>query len=154
MAGVVLNYTTSVKAEKTVQEIQTLLVKHGVERLMIEYADGRPSGISFVAKTEWGEQGFRLPVNVDAMHALLKAEKRAGRLPSISVPQANDRAHAERVAWRVVAEWLKAQMTLIASRMVSLDQVMLPYLVQGDGRMLYVTYREKAMKELTQGEGD
>lgn len=152
MAGVVLNYSTTVAAAKTAGEVQALLAAHGVQRIMIEYDGGSPSGISFEAKTEWGPQAFRLPVDVDAMHRLLVAEKRAGRLPGISAPQAQDRGHAEKVAWRVVAEWIRAQMTLVASRMVPLEQVMLPYLVRGDGQTLYVTYRERALRELTKGD--
>ena len=104
--------------------------------------------MSFLADTEWGEQAFRLPVDVVAMQLLLRDENRAGRLPGISEVMAQDRAHAERVAWRVVAEWLRAQMTLIASRMATLDQVMLPYLVQADGRSLYAGYREQGLKML------
>jgi hypothetical protein len=151
MATIIENYTTKIAATKTASEIQELLAKHGVQTIMLEYSEGHPVGVSFVAKTEWGEKVFRLPVNVDAMHQLLRAEKRAGRLPGISEPVAQDRAHAERVAWRVVAEWLRAQMTLIASRMATLDQVMLPYLVQGDGRSLYAAYREQGLRELTAG---
>ncbi len=151
MAGIIENYTTKIAATKTASEIQELLAKHGVEQIMLKYSAGQPTGVAFVAKTEWGEKGFSLPVNVDAMHQLLRAEKRAGRLPGISETLAQDRAHAERVAWRVIAEWLRAQMTLIASQMATLDQVMLPYLVQGDGRSLYAAYREQGLRELTSG---
>lgn len=45
----------------------------------------------------------------------------------------------------------RAQMTLIASRMATLDQVMLPYLVQGDGRSVYAAYREQGLIALTSG---
>lgn len=145
------NYTTKVAAARTAGEIQELLAAHGVNAIMLTYDNGRPVGVSFQATTEFGPRPFRLPVDVDAMHALLRAEKRAGRLPGISAPQAEDKAHAERVAWRVIFEWLRAQMTLIASRMVTLDQVMLPYLVVDGDRSLYAAYRESGLRELTGG---
>ena len=145
------NYTTKIAASKTAGEIQQLLIAHGVQAIMLEVSEGRPTGVAFRAETAMGPRDFRLPVDVDAMHQLLIREKRAGRLPSISEPLAQDRAHAERVAWRVVAEWLRAQMTLIASHMATIDEVMLPYLVMGDGRSLYATYQENGLRELTAG---
>ena len=81
----------------------------------------------------------------------IRAALAAARLPGISAPQAEDKAHAERVAWRVIFEWLRAQMTLVASRMVTLDQVMLPYLVVDGDRSLYAAYRESGLRELTGG---
>ncbi len=145
------NYTTKIGSTRTAGEIQELLADHGVQRIGIEYDAGRPTSIAFEVTTEVGPQAFRLPVDVDAMHHLLKAEKAAGRLPGISAALAQDRTQAERVAWRVVYEWLRAQMTLIASRMATIDQVMLPYLVTDDGRTLYVAWREQGLRELTRG---
>ena len=145
------NYTTKVAAKRTASEIQEVLSGHGVTRIMLEFADGAPTGIAFEALTELGPRSFRLPVDVDAMHRLLIREKRAGRLSGISQALAQDRAHAERVAWRVVAEWIRAQMTLVASQMATLDQVMLPYLVTATGHTLYADYREQGLRALTDG---
>lgn len=145
------NYTSKVAAARTAGEIQELLAAHGVSAIMLSYDKGRPTGVSFQAETEFGPRPFRLPVDVDAMHRLLRQEKAAGRLPGISAALADDRQHAERVAWRVIYEWLRAQMTLVASRMVTLDQVMLPYLVVDGDRSLYAAYRESGLRELTGG---
>ena len=148
---IIENYTTKVAATKTASEIQELLAAHGVERIGLTYKKGRPAGIAFEATTDLGPQAFQLPIDVDAMHQLLRREKAAGRLPGISAALADDREHAERVAWRVVAEWLRAQMTLVASRMATLDQVMMPYLVVDGGRSMYSVYREQQLRELTAG---
>ncbi|PKQ20167.1 MAG: hypothetical protein CVT66_06185 [Actinobacteria bacterium HGW-Actinobacteria-6] len=150
--AIVENYTTSISATKTAAEIQRRLAESGASKVMIEYRDSRPSGVVFEAQTEFGPRSFVLPIDVDAMHQLLVAEKRAGRLPGISAPLARDRAQAERVAWRVVAEWVRAQMTLIAARMATLDQVMLPYLVVDGQRSLYEAYRSEGLRELTGGQ--
>lgn len=123
-------------------------------KIMTEFVDGRPVGITFEAGTEFGPRMFRLPVDVDAMALLLRQEKDRNRLPGISYNLATDRAHAERVAWRVIAEWITAQMTLVATRMATLDQVMLPYLVVDGDRSLYATYREQQQLQLTGGGSD
>jgi hypothetical protein len=52
-------------------------------------------------------------------------------------------ASTERVAWRIAKDWLEAQLAILQSEMVSIDQVMLPYLhVDGD-KTLYQAYAER-----------
>lgn len=152
----VLNYTTTIAASKTVMEVQNLLAKHGASRIAIDYTDGSPSGVTFALPTPHGERFFTLPVDVDAMHALLARESRMGRLKGgKSRAVMESRQQAERVAWRVVKDWLAAQLALVQTQMASIDQVMLPYLhVDASGRTLYGAYREReAVLELGAGEG-
>ncbi len=52
------NYTTTVSAAKTAGEIQALLAAHGVQRLMLEYAEGKPTGVTFQMETV-NRPGFR-----------------------------------------------------------------------------------------------
>lgn len=141
----VLNYTTQIAASKTIGEVQALLAKHGAVRIAIDYADGAPSGLTFALTTPHGPRLFTLPVDVDAMHRLLIAESRAGRLrggKSRSIMES--RGQAERVAWRVIKDWLAAQLALVQTQMAAIDQVMLPYLhADRSGRTLYAAYRDR-----------
>lgn len=148
----VLNYTTQVDALKTAGEIQQRLATHGASRIMIEYSDRRPSGITFELEVETGPALFTLPVNVDAMHRLLIQQDKAGKLASskLRAAERSSREQAERVAWRVIKDWLEAQLALIETRMVALDQVMLPYLRVGE-LTVYEQYR--AQRALTAGGG-
>lgn len=131
----VLNYTTSIAVTKTVGEMQTMLGKAGAARIAVDYVDGCPSALSFMLATPHGQRHFTLPVNIDAMHRLLRQEVK-GRLA--------EREQAERVAWRILKDWLAAQLALVATEMVGMDQVMLPYLqVEANGRTLYDTYRDR-----------
>lgn len=50
---------------------------------------------------------------------------------------------AANVAWRVVKDWLEANLALIAAQMATLDEVMLPYLHVDEGRTLWQAYRER-----------
>lgn len=43
----ILNYTTSVESEKTISEIQKCLVKHGATKIVTDYHEGLPSGVTF-----------------------------------------------------------------------------------------------------------
>lgn len=140
----VLNYTTSIAAAKTLGEVQTMLARHGAARVAVDYTDGKPSGVSFTLTTPHGARLFTLPVDVDAMHRLLVTEYDAGRLKGAkSATVARSREQAERVAWRVVKDWLAAQLALVQTQMAAIDQVMLPYLRVDEHRTLYAAYRDR-----------
>lgn len=144
-----LNYTTTIAVAKTVGEIQTMLGASGASAIMVRYADRRPVAVSFSLAGPHGDRAFTLPVDVAAMEKVLVQQRRAGQIPRrYSSPE-----QAERTAWRVVKDWLAAQLTLVEAQMASLDQVMLPYLhVDGDVT-LYESYRlreQRAIEAATQ----
>lgn len=140
----VLNYSTKIAATKTVGEMQTALAKAGASRITVDYDEASPSALSFMLVTPHGPRHFTLPVNVEAMRALLISEDRAGRIRSGTRAERTSREQAERVAWRVMKDWLLAQLSLVATEMVGMDQVMLPYLqIDSSGKTLYANYQER-----------
>lgn len=151
----VLNYTTKISSSKTIGEVQALLARHGASRIAVDYTDGQPSGLTFALVTPHGPRLFTLPVDVDAMHRLIVAEDQADRLKSGGMSKAmrRSREQAERVAWRVIKDWLAAQLALVATEMAALDQVMLPFLHVDDGRTLYGAYRERENLLELEGKG-
>jgi hypothetical protein len=148
-----LNYTTTVPASRTIGEMGEMLAKAGAASIATQYDAGKPVGLQFTLNTEFGLKTFALPVDVHAAHRLLQELDAAKKLPHAaqrakgyySTPQ-----QAERVAWRVMKDWLEAQLALLQYRMVALDQVMLPYLVGGDGKTLYEAYKDN-QRALTTG---
>ena len=76
---------------------------------------------------------FRLPSNVDGVWKTLVRDNEAGRVPR----RFAERTQAQRVAWRVLKDWVEAQMSILEAGMVSLDQVMLPYLLAPGGETVY-----------------
>jgi hypothetical protein len=111
----------------------------------VQYAEGRATGLGFILKTPHGDRAFTLPVDVDAVRRLLLKQENDGAFRSLrkGAGTFSNPEHAERVAWRVVKDWLVAQLAMIEAQMATLDQVMLPYLhVDGD-KTLYAAYRER-----------
>lgn len=148
----VLNYTTKISALKTVGEMQQMLADYGAARIGVDYDNGGPTALSFVLTVRETPQVFNLPVDVDAMHRLLVKRSRAGQLKSLSRREAESMEHAQRVAWRVMKDWLAAQLALIDTTMVEVDQVMLPYMrVTQDGRSLYAVIRDQGLPALESG---
>jgi hypothetical protein len=137
----ILNYTTTIAAEKTLGEIQALLARHDARSILIEYADRQPVAVAFIVPTKHGERGFRLPANVDAVLDVLGRQSRAGQVPR----RYANREQAARVGWRIVRDWLAAQMAIVEAEMVTLDEVMLPYLTERDGRTLYQVMSDRQL---------
>lgn len=126
-----LNYTTKVDVYTTIGEIQKQLVKHGAMRIIQDYdEENRIIALSFQINTPAGIRGIRLPANVNAVHAVLHRQK-------IKC----DREQAERVAWRILKDWVEAQMAILESEMVQLDEIFLPYMVSNNGQTLFEAYR-------------
>lgn len=124
------NYTTKISAAKTVGEIQAILAKHGARQIMFDYSNnGRISCVCFTILTSQGLQGVRLPANADKVLEVLKRE-------GIKA----DYDKAENVAWRNVKDWLDAQLAILETEMVTIDQVMLPYFCDQSGQTFYELY--------------
>ena len=131
----IMNYTTKVDVFATLGEIQGQLVKHGAKKIMQDYDnDGHITALSFLIDTPNGPRGIRLPANVDAVRAVLTNQK-----------VKCDRNQAERVAWRIVKDWLAAQMAILESEMVQLDEIFLPYMVNDSGQTLFQCYKNKQL---------
>ena len=125
-----LNYTTKVDVYTTLGAIQGQLVKHGARKIMQDYDDaGHITSLSFMIETPLGMRGVRLPANVDAVHKVLARQK-----------VKCDRDQAERVAWRIVKDWVEAQMAILESEMVQMDEIFLPYMLNSVGQTVYQVY--------------
>jgi len=132
--------TTEVTAEKTAGEIEMMLQNHGCASVAKEFESGRIKSIFFQMNTAGGNLPFKLPVNVDAIYTLLIAEKTAMRKYRHYVPtdvMANVHRQAERTAWRIIWWWLKSQLALIQTDMVSTVEVFLPYMLMGEGQTFF-----------------
>jgi len=140
-----LNYTTKIPAVQTVGECQAILAQAGASSVAVHYEKARPAGLSFRLVTPHGQRNFTLPVDVPAMHAVLLKAKRDGQFASIHAraDAFTTSEHAENVAWRVVKDWLEANLALIAAQMATLSEVMLPYLHVDEERTLWQAYRER-----------
>lgn len=139
-----MNYTTTVDASKTAGEVVSLLASAGALEVTMIYEAGKPSGLAFVVDSPaLGAQRYRLPVNVEAVLGTLTKQVQTRKIERRFAV----RDQAARVAWRILLDWVDAQLAIIQTRSVTLDQVMLPYMLNGDGRTIYefVVERHKAL---------
>lgn len=134
------NYTTSVPVSQTVSDIHRALAEHGARKVMFDYDEsGHVLAICFSILTPEGEKAIRLPGNADRVQQVLKKQqadpKRRERTKIDASPE-----QAERVAWRIVKDWLTAQLAILETEMVDVGQVFFPYFVGRTGQTLYEAY--------------
>lgn len=129
------NYTTTIKAEKTVTEIQQILAKHKAKAILTEYDnEGNVMALSFKVETKNGDVGIRLPVNTDKVLQVLKNQRKNNS-------QVKDtKEQAIKTGWRNIKDWIDAQMALIETEMVTIDQIFLPYILNNNGQTLYEAF--------------
>src|ERR1022692_3406009 len=106
-----LNYTTSISGEKTVGEIQSSRARAGAMSVLHDYdQQGNVESMSFKIQTQFGMIAYRLPSNIPAVAKVLEKQARAGKIPRRYI---DDQAQASRVAWRILKDWMEAQLALI-----------------------------------------
>lgn len=143
-----LNYTTQIEAGKSVGEIQTMLAQNGAMQIMLEInPNGVVSGISFRVPTQFGPTAFTLPCKMEAVLKILEKQSRAGKVPRRYVNE----QQAARVGWRIIKDWTEAQLALIQTGMVEMDQVFLPFARTDNGKTVYERYLDTGMSQLLIG---
>lgn len=135
-----LNYTSSVDADKTAQEIARCLSLHGAQAVLTEYneVDSYVEAISFRVKL--GEQvvSFRLPCDWKPVFEVMYGNKKgySNYDKRYARQQSEWRAQSVRTAWRIVKDWVEAQMALVETKMATTQQVFLPYAIMPNGQTL------------------
>jgi hypothetical protein len=136
-----LNYTTKIDADKTVAEISRILSSHGASAVMTEFDGETVTALAFKIKLNGRELSFRLPVDWRPVYEILIQGKKkppsyATGNRSLAHWESEHRLQAVRTSWRIVKDWVEAQMALVETHMVSTAQVFLPYAIMKDGRTL------------------
>ncbi len=103
--------------------------------MMFEYDNqGRVDSLSFILEIDGKEIGFKLPAKVRNVETIFKRE--GIKLDEKGLQQ------AYRTAWANIRDWLDAQMALIDTEQVQIEEVFLPYVVQRDGRSYFEHAKE------------
>lgn len=125
-----LNYSSKISSEQTISEIQKMLSRHNVSAMMTEYDGPHVSGVSFKIVVEGKPMGFKLPCNWKGVAEIFRKDgvklKHKGTLQEQAI----------RTSWRIIKDWITAQLALVEINMVTIPQVFLPYSIMRDGRTL------------------
>jgi hypothetical protein len=127
----VLNYTTTIDAHKSVGEIQRILAAHGARGVLVGYDDaGNPVTLAFEIGASGAPFRYQLPCR---HHAVWKQLQRDSRTTKAQRTE----AQALRVAWRILKDWVEAQMAIVEAQMVDLREVFFAYSLTDNGQTMY-----------------
>ena len=117
----ILNYSTSIAVEKTTGEIQGKLAQAGAQAVMTEYDSERVlCALSFRMLCSGIMVSFRLPAQIDRIYVLLQRDSKVPR-------KLKTREQAARVAWRIIKDWVEAQLAIVEAEQAEMVEVFLPY---------------------------
>lgn len=147
----IANYSTTVTALKSIGEIQGILVAHGAKHILMDYDGGEPIGLSFIIETPYGDAPFKLPANIEKVHAVLLKDSSSSNYKrwDTEYQEAKRRKIKEQsanVAWRILKDWVRAQMAILETEMVTIDQIFLPYMQTQSGKILYEVMLEHRLQ--------
>ena len=123
--------TTRINPERTVNEIQDVLRKHGANAILLEYEGCQVSAVAFKVSVDGNEMPFRLPCRWHEMETVLRGSGKRPRYDDTF------ETWARRVAWRQILRWVEAQFALVETGMVKIQEVFLPYVQTPTGQTLY-----------------
>lgn len=125
--------TTKIEVGVTVAEIQRILGRYGANAIMTEYKDGEVVGMSFRVALGDKQVPFVMPCRWEPIYKVLVRHRRR----TTRADEERVREQAKRVAWRQILRWIEAQMALVVTEMVTLQEVFLPYVQTGIDETLY-----------------
>ena len=120
---------TRVNYEQTISEIQKYLVLAGAKKITFDYDDVQlPCAITFCYQHKAGLMFFALPLRFNGIYKILKEQKvtnHTGDLQAINT------------GWRIMKDWILAQLALVDAEIAELPEIFLPYSVTPSGDTLW-----------------
>jgi len=138
----ILNYTTSIDPHKTVGEIQKLLASKGARGILLEYNEhGDPSAVAFQIEVQGQQLRYRLPCRAERVFDILGKQWKAGKVER----RYTTMQHATRVAWRIIKDWIEAQLAIVEAGMVDMAEVFMPYQLMANNQTMYEVMQHKLL---------
>jgi len=146
MKSKIKNYTSSVPADRSILQIEQILIGMGALNIAKEYDGfGKVDSISFSIQKDQGVIPFKLPARREPIKKLFLKEYR--RPSQFQIDSAA--AQADRTAWKNVKEWVELQATMIKLEQVEFMEVFLPYVLNmGNGKTFFETVKDGGFKAL------
>ena len=131
----ILNYTTKIEPSKTIGEIQSMIARHGAQSFSTQYEDKEISALFFALPVNGQTINFRLPSNWRGVFEVIKKDYKIPR-------SFKDPDQAKRCAWRIVKDWVEAQLAIIESGQANITEVFMPYMINHHGQTLFQKFTE------------
>jgi len=127
------NYTTGKPAHETIAEIQRMLAEAGATGIAMEFDDsGGIESLFFKMKVDEKEMPFKLPAKPEAVYKILFAD-----MLQKNRYDEDRKQKSLNIAWRIIRDWLDAQLALVKLEQAEAAEIFFPYLLVEDNKTLY-----------------
>ncbi len=140
------NYTSN--SSTTFEKIQKILIAHKAKSILFDYDEqGRIKSLSFILEVKGNNVVFQLPARIEKVEQLFLANKKPRYDWQKPTPLTQDQKdQAYRTAWANIRDWLDAQMALIDTEQVKVEEVFLPYAVDRNGKTFFEVMDNKGFQ--------
>lgn len=119
------NYSTSIDVDKTIAEIEKLLVRHGIKQVFKEYDEHGIAFLSFGIEYKNQIIPIRIPAKVEKIKEKLSKQVDMGRIGN----KYNTIEQARRIGWRLILDWIDSQMTMVELEQKEMIEIFLADIV-------------------------
>jgi hypothetical protein len=132
------NYTTNKNYLRTISEIEHKLSQIGARKIMKEYDEDRiVISLSFQVRIDDRDISVKLPARIDripaALRHILNHKKITSSQMSIIRRVMKEPERARNIGWRIIQDWLEAQIAVKTLDQINLLEALLPFTVWGKG---------------------
>lgn len=147
------NYTSKVPASQSIRYIEGKLVSKGATQIAKTYdPQQRVDRLRFSLRVDGRDILFNLPAQIENCEKVMERSLSSRALAETrrKVP-----AQAERTAWKILSDWVDAQMAMIELAQVDVMEVFLPYVCDPKtGRTFFEQLKEQNFKAMLPGKGE
>jgi hypothetical protein len=145
----VLNFTTTITVDKTVGEIQRILVAHDATMISMRFDDDRQvEAIEFHLRLDSVERAFRLSANWRMVRMRLIAHHNKGKRSYTrgfwterSLPAGLD-DQARRTSWRILKDAVEVMLNLADAGIADTGQILFGFAMLDSGVTIYDAFKE------------
>ena len=141
------NYTSSVAAARSVSHIEEALAEHGAQSVLKQYDSETRKLVAVSFFMQIGNKliPFRLPARSDQVFKIFCAKMKR-TTPGIL---AKAQEQAERTAWKIISDWIDAQMALVDLQQAEIAEIFMPYMWNDRlGKSFYQIAQDKGFNML------
>lgn len=124
---VVRNYSTKILVEKTIMEIEQILIKFGAQGIYKNYNGNRLDGIMFYLIKDGQKIPFKIPMKIEKTRTIIIKAVKEGKLSKKYLDEPLRTEQGERVVWRIIKDWIDSQLSLLEIEYVEAIEILLPY---------------------------
>jgi hypothetical protein len=124
-------------------EIEGILLKFGAQGIYKEYTGSRITGLMFMLVKDGQKIPFKLPMTVEKARPIIAKAVNEGKLPRKYLQEPLRTDQGERVAWRIIKDWIDSQLSLLEMQFADPIEILLPYAYNAvENKTMYQKFME------------